>query len=97
MGRQTEANVSAIAEGALAIDPADPSWQRIAGQFAAAHELLSASESRDRALQRLREALGLLVAEAHRVALTSTSTSFIRPSLQGTWADELALAARARQ
>jgi uncharacterized protein DUF4175 len=88
-GRAIETKLPALSESALAIDPSDPTWQRVAQQFGALRDRLAMGESRDRLEARLRDTLGLIAAEAQRVALTLPIASGA-PALRSAWAHEFA-------
>lgn len=96
-GRRVDAQLSILSERALAIDPADPAWQRIARQVGTVGDGLASGETRERSLQQLRQALGLIVGQAQRVALPSDLVPVRTSPLRGAWAAELAAAERARR
>ena len=96
-GRAVEAQLSLLSERALAIDPADPIWQRIARQLGRVRDGVAGGENRERSLQQLREALGPIAGEAQRVASPSGLIPVRRPALRGAWADELAGMERVRR
>lgn len=87
-GRPIASKLPPLAEAALAIDPANAAWQRVAQQLASARDRLAAGENDGRAEEHVREALRLIVAESQRNALTPA----IVPSpsaLRAAWAEDL--------
>ncbi|MGB2715789.1 MAG: hypothetical protein WBC51_16530 [Vicinamibacterales bacterium] len=96
-GRAVETQLSRLSERALAIDPADPTWQGIARQLGTVRDSLAGGDSRARSLQQLRAVLGPIAGEAQRVALPSSLIPVRRSTLRGAWADELAGVERRRR
>jgi len=92
-GRGVEPKLSVLSERALAIDPADATWQRIAKRFETARD----RTTRAAALEDLREAGRLIAIEAQRVALAGEPVPGAGSILRGAWADELPRGGRSKQ
>ena len=91
-GHEVSAELSALSERTLAIDPADPTWQSVAQQLGTLRDRLAAGDSPDSVLQRLRHTVGLIAAEAQRGTRPSEPAVIGGGALRGAWAQEHAVA-----
>ena len=92
-GSGVQPELSALSERALAIDPANATWQRIAKLLEAARE----RPAHAAALEDLREAGRMIAIEAQRVALPGDWEAPAGSYLRGAWADGLPRGGRPRK